>query len=59
MGRINGHQVFHQADDRFLPDDWVGSLVVVSTRPIVALASLESDAFKGDPVMMYNGVSLE
>ena len=42
-----------------LPDGWVGSAVIVADRPVVVLANLESEIFDGDPVMLYNGVSLE
>lgn len=59
VGEIIGSKTVHQGDDRFLPDDWIGSLIVVSTRPVVVLANLENAGFKGDPIMMYNGVSLE
>ena len=59
VGEIVGSKTVHQGDDRFLPDDWIGSLIVVSTRPVVVLANLENAGFKGDPIMMYNGVSLE
>ncbi|MGE3961023.1 MAG: hypothetical protein AB7F65_05015 [Dehalococcoidia bacterium] len=56
---VTGQQTFRQWDNRSLPDGWVGSAVVVSDRPIVVVANLESDVFEGDPVMLYNGVSLE
>lgn len=59
VGEIIGSKIVHQGDDRFLPDDWIGSLIVVSTRPVVVLANLENAGFKGDPIMMYNGVSLD
>ena len=59
VGEIVGSKTVHQGADRFLPDDWIGSLIVVSTRPVVVLANLENAGFKGDSIMMYNGVSLE
>ena len=56
---VIGAQTFRQWENRSLPDGWVGSAVVVSDRPVVVVANLESDVFDGDPVMLYNGVSLE
>lgn len=56
---VPGQATFRQWDDRRLPDDWVGSAVVVSDRPVVVIANLESDVFPGDTVMLYSGISLE
>ncbi len=56
---VVGQLTFRQWENRSLPDGWVGSAVVVSDRPVVVVANLESDVFNGDPVMLYNGVSLE
>lgn len=56
---VNGQQTFRQWQNRQLPDGWVGSGVIVADRPVVVVANLESDVFEGDPVMLYNGVSLE
>ena len=56
---VERQHTFRQWEDRRLPDGWVGSAVVVSDRPVVVVANLESDVFEGDPVMLYNGVSLE
>jgi len=56
---VDRQRTFRQWEDRNLPDGWVGSAIIVSDRPVVVVANLESDVFKGDPVMMYNGVSLE
>ena len=56
---VPGQATFRQWDDRRLPDGWVGSAVVVSDRPVVVIANLESDVFLGDPVMLYSGISLE
>lgn len=56
---VPGQATFRQWDDHRLPDGWVGSAVIVSDRPVVVLANLESDVFKGDPAMLYNGISLE
>lgn len=57
--RVDGQRTFVQWENSQLPDGWVGSAVVVADRPIVVVANLESDVFGGDPVMLYNGVSLE
>ena len=56
---VDGQRTFRQWDNRRLPDGWVGSAIVVADRPVVVVANLESDVFDGDPVMLYNGVSLE
>ena len=50
---------FRQWQDDRLPDGFVGSAVVVSDRPVVVVANLESDVFVGDPVMLYNGVPIK
>ena len=57
--RIDGQTTLRQWEDIRLPDGWVGAAVISADRPIVAVANLESDVFQGDPVMLYNGVSLE
>ncbi len=57
--RVPGQRTFRQWEVSGLPDGWVGSAVVVADRPVVVIANLESDVFEGDPVMLYNGVSLE
>ena len=60
IGRtVVGSRTFRQWEERQLPDDWVGSAIVISNRPIVVIANLESDSFEGDPVMLYSGVPLE
>ena len=56
---VGGQRTFVQWEHRVLPDGWVGSAVIVADRPVVVVANLESDVFGGDPVMLYNGVSLE
>ena len=56
---VQGQATFRQWENREIPDGWVGSAVVISDRPIVVVANLESDVFEGDPVMLYNGVALE
>ena len=56
---VERQRTFRQWENRRLPDGWVGSAVVVADRPIVVVVNLESDVFEGDPVMLYNGVSLE
>ena len=55
---LDGPTTFRQWEDGRLPDGWVGSAIIIADRPIVAVANLESDVFEGDPVMLYNGVSL-
>jgi len=57
--RVDGQRTFIQWKNSALPDGWVGSAVIVADRPVVVVANLESDVFGGDPVMLYNGVSLE
>ena len=57
--RVPGQRTFRQWEVSALPDGWVGSAVIVADRPVVVVANLESDIFEGDPVMLYNGVSLE
>jgi len=57
--RVDGQRTFLQWEHPALPDGWVGSAVIVADRPVVVVANLESDVFGGDPVMLYNGVSLE
>ena len=56
---VEGSRTFRPVDERKLPDNWVGSVVIVSDRPVVVVADLRSDVFEGDPEMLYNGVSLE
>ena len=56
---VERQRTFRQWENRRLPDGWVGSAIVVSDRPVVVVVNLESDVFEGDPVMLYNGVSLE
>ena len=56
---VEGQQTFRQWEEWRLPDGWVGSALVISDRPVVVVANLESDVFSGDPVMLYNGVSAE
>ncbi len=56
---VEGSRTFRVLDERKLPDNWVGSVVIVSDRPIVVVADLKSDVFEGDPEMIYNGISLE
>jgi len=56
---VEGQRTFRQWESKDLPDGWVGSAIIVADRPVVVLANLESDIFDGDPVMLYNGVSLE
>ena len=57
--RVNGDKTFRQWEVTSLPDGWVGSAVIIADRPIVVLANLESDVFEGDPVMLYNAITLD
>ena len=56
---VDRQRTFRQWENRDLPNGWVGSAIIVSDRPVVVVANLESDVFSGDTAMMYNGVSLE
>ena len=56
--RVDRQKTLRQWENGRLPDGWVGSAIVIADRPIVVLANLESDVFAGDPVMLYNGVSV-
>ncbi|MBM3139150.1 MAG: hypothetical protein FJZ92_02785 [Chloroflexi bacterium] len=56
---VRGQATFRQWEEPRLPDGWVGSAIVLADRPVVVIANLESDVFRGDPVMLYNGISLE
>src|SRR5690606_19541740 len=46
---VQGQMTFRQWENGGIPDAWVGSAVVISDRPIVVVANLESDVFEGDP----------
>ncbi|MXZ46461.1 MAG: hypothetical protein F4Z08_05635 [Chloroflexi bacterium] len=56
---LDGQRTVRQWEEGRLPDGWVGSGIIIADRPVVAVANLESDVFEGDPVMLYNGVSLK
>jgi len=56
---VDRQRTFRQWEHRRLPDGWVGSAIIISDRPIVAVANLESDVFAGDPVMLYNGIGFD
>src|SRR4051812_23122190 len=49
--------VFQYLEDT-LPSGFAGTAIIESDRPIVALANLTNDVFKGDPDLLYNGVPL-
>jgi hypothetical protein len=57
--RVDRQTTLRQWENGRLPDGWVGSAIIIADRPVVAVANLESDVFEGDPVMLYNGVSLQ
>ena len=50
--------VFQYLEDR-LPNGFAGTAIVESDRPLVALANLFTDVFRGDPDLLYNGISLD
>ena len=56
---ISAQVTVRQWEDGRLPDRWVGSAIIIADRPVVVVANLESDVFRGDPVMLYNGVSYQ
>ena len=58
-GTVDPLRTMRQWEEPRIPNDWVGSAIVIADRPIVVVANLESDVFEGDPAMMYNGVSLD
>lgn len=45
--------------ETMLPDGFAGTAIIEADRPIVALANLTTDVFRGDPDMLYNGISLD
>jgi hypothetical protein len=45
--------------ESILPNGFAGTAIIESDRPIVALANLTTDAFRGDPDLLYNGISLD
>ena len=49
--------VFQYLED-VLPNGFAGTAIIESDKPIVALANLTNDVFKGDPDLTYNGVPL-
>jgi hypothetical protein len=49
--------VFQYLED-VLPNGFAGTAIIEADKPIVALANLTNDVFKGDPDLLYNGVPL-
>jgi hypothetical protein len=49
--------VFQYLED-VLPSGFAGTAIIEADKPIVALANLTNDVFKGDPDLLYNGVPL-
>jgi hypothetical protein len=45
--------------ESMLPDGFAGTAIIESDRPIVALANLTTDVFRGDTDFLYNGISLD
>ena len=56
---VERQRTFRQWEHAGLPDGWVGSAIVIADRPIVVVSNLESDVFRGDPVMLYNGIGFD
>ena len=48
-----------QWEEPMLPEGFAGTAIIESDRPIVALANLTTDAYPGDPDLLYNGISLD
>jgi hypothetical protein len=45
--------------EAMLPNGFAGTAIIEADRPIVALANLTTDVFRGDPDFLYNGISLD
>ena len=45
--------------ESMLPNGFAGTAIIESDRPIVALANLTTDVFRGDPDLLYNGIPLD
>ena len=50
--------VFQYLEER-LPNGFAGTAIIESDKPLVALANLFTDVFRGDPDLLYNGISLD
>jgi hypothetical protein len=50
--------VFQYLEER-LPPGFAGTAIVESDKPLVAIANLFTDVFRGDPDLLYNGISLD
>lgn len=57
--RVDREFTAFQYMETMLPDGFAGTAIIESDRPIVALANLTTDVFRGDPDMLYNGISLD
>lgn len=55
---VDGTATVRQWEDGALPDGWVGSAIIISDQPVVAVVNLETDVFEGDRIMLYNSVSV-
>jgi len=52
---VTGVMSIVQRDDPLLPDEFEGSAVIVSDKPITVLAGVSSDAYQGDADAMFAG----
>ena len=46
------------SDFSFLPDDWIGAVKIIATKPIFALGGAVSNAVAGDGVAAYHGIPI-
>jgi hypothetical protein len=56
--QVNREFTVFQYQDSVLPNGFAGTAIIESDKPIVALANIFNDVFKGDPDLTYNGVPL-
>jgi hypothetical protein len=50
---VTGAKFFVQTEDPLLPEEFEGSAVIVSDRPVAVLAGVSSDAYQGDTDAMF------
>ena len=55
---VNREATVFQFAERNLPDNFAGTAILESDRPIMVLANLYIDVFRGDTNYMYNGIAL-
>ena len=56
--QVNREFTVFQYLEAALPNGFAGTAILESDRPIVALASLSTDVFAGDPDLISNGIAL-